>query len=86
MKVLLDNTEDVMNGKTILAMVLIVFVIFSIMLQAVTYTTNDTVVDIGPIQASKSEHHTISLPPVIGVIALLGGVLVLVSSRRSTAV
>jgi hypothetical protein len=72
-----------MNGKTILAVVLIAIGIFSLGYQGITYTTQKKVVDIGPIQASKSEHHTIPLPPVIGVIALVGGVLVLVSNRRS---
>jgi hypothetical protein len=39
------------------------------------------VVDIGPIEATKKEHHTVPLPPILGVIALAGGVVVLATGR-----
>ena len=38
--------------------------------------------DIGPIHATREEHHTIPLPPIIGVVALVGGVIVLVAGQR----
>jgi len=75
-----------MSGKTILAIVLIAFGIISLCYQGFTYTTQKKVVDIGPIEASKSEHHTVPLPPIVGVIALIGGVVVLVSGRRASAI
>jgi hypothetical protein len=75
-----------MSGKTILAIVLIVVGIISLSYQGITYTTQKKVVDLGPIQASKSEHHTIPLPPVLGVIAVVGGILVLISGRRTSSV
>lgn len=75
-----------MNGRTILAMVLIAIGIISLGYEGITYTTQKKVVDIGPIQASKSERHTIPLPPVVGVLSLIGGVLVLVTNRRTPAI
>jgi hypothetical protein len=75
-----------MNGRIILAIALIVIGVISLGYQGFSYTTQKKVVDIGPIQASKSEHHTIPLPPIVGTIALIGGVLVLISNRRTAAV
>jgi hypothetical protein len=57
--------------------------IFSLAYQGFTYTTQKKVVDIGPIQATKEEHHTVPLPPILGALALIGGVVVLVSDRRN---
>jgi len=39
---------------------------------------------VGPIQATKEEHHTIPIPPILGALALIGGVVVLVSDRRNS--
>jgi len=40
------------------------------------------VLDVGPIQATKQEHHTVPLPPILGALALIGGVIILVSDRK----
>jgi drug/metabolite transporter (DMT)-like permease len=71
-----------MSGKTVLGIVLITIGIVALAYQGVTYTTQKKVVDIGPIQATKEEHHTIPLPPILGVLALIGGVVVIASDRR----
>jgi len=39
-------------------------------------------VDMGPIQATKEQHHTIPLPPILGALALVGGIVVVISGRR----
>ncbi|HXJ95085.1 MAG TPA: DUF3185 domain-containing protein [Terriglobia bacterium] len=52
--------------------------------QGFTYTTRKKVIDIGPVQATKKEHKTVALPPVLGAFALAGGVgLLVVGSRKS---
>jgi len=71
-----------MSGRTILGITLIVLGLFALAYQGLTYTTQKKVVDIGPIQATKQEHHTISLPPIFGVLALVGGIVVVLSDRR----
>ena len=53
--------------------VLIVIGIIALIYGGITYTTHKKVVDLGPIQAEKKEDHTIPLPPVLGVIAIVGG-------------
>jgi uncharacterized membrane protein YidH (DUF202 family) len=71
-----------MRGSTVLAIVLIVIGVISFAYQGITYTTQKKIIDLGPIQATKEEHHTISLPPVIGIVALIGGVAVLALGKR----
>ena len=71
-----------MGAKTVVGIVLIILGIISLGYQGFTYTTRKKVVDIGPIQATKKENHTVPLPPILGVIALAGGVAVLAAGRR----
>jgi len=71
-----------MSGRTVLGIALIVLGLFALAYQGLTYTTQKKVVDIGPIQATKAEHHTIPLPPILGALAVVGGIIVVVSGRR----
>ena len=71
-----------MGGKTILGIALVILGVVALAYQGLTYTTQKKVIDIGPIQATKEEHHTIPLPPILGAIALVGGIVVIVSDRR----
>lgn len=72
-----------MNGRTVIALILVIIGVLALVYQGFTYTTQKKVLDVGPIQATKEEHHTVPLPPVLGAIALLGGILVLVTGRRN---
>jgi membrane-bound ClpP family serine protease len=71
-----------MNSKTIIGVILLVVGFVALAYQGFTYTTQKKVIDLGPIQATKEEHHTIPIPPILGVLALVGGVVILVSGRR----
>jgi hypothetical protein len=65
-----------------LGLILIVLGLIALMYQGFTYTTHKKVLDVGPIQATKEEHHSVPLPPVLGALALIGGVVILVSDRK----
>ena len=68
----------------VLGVVLIVLGVLALAYQGITYTTHKKIVDIGPIQATKEERNTIPLPPILGVIALVGGVVILAADRRGS--
>jgi hypothetical protein len=70
-----------MNGKSVLGIALVVIGIIALVYQGFTYTTHKKIVDIGPIQATKTEHETVPIPPIVGVIALISGVAVLATGR-----
>jgi hypothetical protein len=66
-----------------LGIILLVIGVLSLAYHGFTYTTQKKVLDVGPIQATKEEHHTVPIPPILGALALIGGVVVLISDRRS---
>jgi len=71
-----------MKPKIIIAMILIALGIAAFAYQGITYTTREKVVDLGPIQMTAEKTKTIPLPPILGVIALIGGIVLLVTGSR----
>ena len=62
---------------------LIVLGVIAFSYQGITYTKREKVLDIGPIEATTEKKETIPLPPVLGALALIGGVaLVFVGSKH----
>jgi hypothetical protein len=47
----------------------------------ITYTKREKVVDIGPLQVETQTTKRIPIPPIVGGLALVGGVLLVLSSR-----
>lgn len=72
-----------MRTAPLIGIILIVLGVVSLAYQGINYTTHKKVLDIGPIQATEEEHHTIPLPPILGALALIGGVVVLVAGRKT---
>lgn len=50
--------------------------------QGFTYTHQEKVLDVGPIHATAEKHDRISVPPILGGLALVGGVILLVVGTR----
>ena len=71
-----------MKTLPVVGLILIVLGIISFAYQGINYTTHKKIVDIGPIQASTTEHKTIPLPPLLGGLALVGGIILLVAGRK----
>ena len=65
-----------------LGIILIVLGLFGLAWGGFTYTTRETVVDIGPIHATRDKTHTIPLPPIAGAVALIGGVVLLAAGSK----
>jgi len=73
-----------MRAATVLGIALIVLGVLALAYQGVTYTTRENVIDLGPLKASVDKEKSIPLPPIVGVVALAGGVvLVIVGARKS---
>jgi hypothetical protein len=67
----------------IIGVILIVIGVIALVFGGITYTRREKVLDIGPLQASTERQKTIPLSPVLGRLALVGGVaLMIVGSRR----
>ena len=70
---------------TLGGIVLIVLGIVALAYQGITYTSRETVLDIGPIHATADTQKTIPFSPLLGGLVLVGGiVLVVVGAKKSS--
>jgi hypothetical protein len=74
-----------MKPVQLLAIVLIVLGVAALAYQGFTYTTRETVIDIGPIHATADRDKTVPLPPILGITAVAAGVALLVVGARKRA-
>ena len=73
-----------MKSLTLFGIVLVVLGIFALAYQGITCTKHEKVLDVGPLHAEKDTTKTIPLPPVLGGLALVGGVvLIIVGSKQN---
>lgn len=71
-----------MKTLSIVGILLIVLGIAAFAYQGITYTTQEKVIDLGPLQMTAEKTRTIPLPPVMGAIALAGGIVLLIVGRK----
>ena len=68
----------------IAGIILLVVGIISLAYQGFSYDRTERVADIGPVEIDKTSTHHVPLPPVLGGLAMIGGiVLLLAGGRRS---
>ena len=71
-----------MNTNTLIGIILIVIGIIAFGYQGISYTSREKVIDMGPIQVSADKTRTLPLPPIVGGIALVGGIVLLVMGNK----
>ena len=74
-----------MKTATLIGVLLIVLGLGALAYQGFSYTTREEILDLGPIEASAETTRTIPLPPVVGVLALIGGAALLIARAREGA-
>ena len=68
-----------------LGIVLIAAGILMFIFGKISFTKEEKVVDIGPVEINKKEKKTVNWPDYAGGIAILAGVVVLVADRKKAA-
>ena len=71
-----------MKTNMLLGIILIVVGIAAFAYQGITYTTREKVVDLGPIHMTADKTRTLPLPPIVGGVALVGGIVLLVLGSK----
>ena len=66
-------------------LVLIALGVAALVYQGISYTTRETIIDIGPVHATADKQKTLPLPPIVGGVAVAAGVLLLISGARKPA-
>ncbi|MBW6508853.1 MAG: DUF3185 domain-containing protein [Desulfuromonadales bacterium] len=71
-----------MKPQMLLGVVLIVIAVFAFAYQGISYTSKEKVIDLGPLQMTAEKTKTFPLPPVVGGVALVGGIVLLIMGSR----
>lgn len=71
-----------MKPLSIAGIVLITLGLIALAYQGITYTSRETVVDIGPIKATAERQKTLPVPPILGIVAVAAGAGLLIAGSR----
>jgi len=74
-----------MKPITLIGIILVVLGALALAYQGINYTRTEKIIDIGPIHATAETHERLPIPPILGGIALIGGVAFLVAGARKKA-
>lgn len=85
----MPSTGSVRDGRDegsfmmkIIGLALIVLGVLAFVFQGITYTTDEKVVDVGPLEITAEREKSIPLPPILGGIALVGGIVLVAASGK----
>ena len=65
--------------------ILIVLGVLALVYQGIQYTTREKLLDIGSFKVTADKKRTIPLPPIVGGVALVAGIVMIVLDRRKTS-
>ena len=75
-----------MNVRIIVAIVLIAMGVVGLAYGGITYTTQENVVDAGPLEVNVEKEHHVPIAPIVGGVLLASGIVVLLVGRKKAAV
>ena len=70
-------------NKTI-GIIMITLGIIMLIWTGFTYTKKEKIIDAGPIQVSADRQKSVNWPPYAGGILIIGGIVVLITAKKST--
>jgi len=70
------------KAATMIGIALIILGVVALAYQGITYTRQEKVIDLGPLKATVEKTETIPLPPLLGGLALAGGIVLLIVGAR----
>ncbi len=65
--------------------ILIVLGVLALVYQGIQYTTREKILEIGSLKVTADTKRTIPLPPIVGGVALVAGIVMVVLDRRKTS-
>lgn len=73
-----------MTAMRIAGLVLVVVGIVALVWGGVFWNDRDTLIDAGPLTVTTTDREGVALPPIVGAIALVGGIVMLVMPARKS--
>ena len=74
-----------MTAQRIAGLVLIVIGIAALVMGGVFWTDRDTVLDAGPLEVTTEQREGVAIPPLVGGLAIVGGIVLLALPARRRA-
>ncbi len=71
-----------MKAPVVVGVVLIILGIAGLAFGGFSFTHKEKVLDLGPIQASADKKESLPIPPILGALAIVGGVVLVATSAR----
>jgi drug/metabolite transporter (DMT)-like permease len=71
-----------MKPLMIVGIVLIVVGVIALAYGGLSFTTSEKVAEVGPLKLEREKTRSIPLPPILGGLALIGGVVLLIVGAR----
>jgi len=73
-----------MRPGTVLGALLILAGVIALSLGGFSFTTRDKVAEVGPVEVTAQQRRSMPVPPLLGGLAIVGGVvLIVVGSRKA---
>ena len=72
-----------MTVTRVVGLVLVVVGIVALVWGGVFWTDRETVIDAGPLEVTTEQREGLRVPPIVGIIALVGGIVLLVVPKRA---
>ena len=67
----------------LMGIIFIVLGVLALAYQGIRYTTQEKLIDIGSLKVTTTEKKTIPLPPIVGGIALVAGIVLILADRKT---
>jgi hypothetical protein len=71
-----------MRPLSILGIILIIFGVFVLASEGITYTKTEKILDLGPIEATAKREKTIPISPIAGGAAVAAGVVLVITGTK----
>ena len=71
-----------MRAATIIGILLVLLGIAALIFGGFSFVQQETVIELGPVDVEAAERERIPLPPILGVVSLVGGILLIALGSR----
>jgi hypothetical protein len=71
-----------MSPRRIIGLVLVIFGLVALVWGGVFWTERDTIVDAGPLEIATERREGFPLPPIVGILSVVGGIVLLAVPER----
>jgi hypothetical protein len=71
-----------MKPLMIVGVALIIIGIIALAYGGFSFTTSEKVAEVGPLKVEKEKTRSVPLPPIVGGVALVGGIVLLILGAR----